>query len=65
MKYVLGRPRSAGTIRIREDETVVGDRPVAEQTVHIAGFNILDCADLDEALEVASKNSGASFGSWS
>jgi len=32
------------------------------QTVHIAGFNILECADLDEAIEVASKNPGASFG---
>jgi len=41
---------------------IVGDGPVAEQTVHIAGFNILECADLDEALEVAAKNPGATFG---
>jgi hypothetical protein len=41
---------------------MVGDGPVSEQTVQIAGFNILECADLDEALEVASKNPGASFG---
>jgi hypothetical protein len=34
----------------------------AEQAVHIAGFNILECADLEEALEVAAKNPGASFG---
>ena len=27
-----------------------------------ARFNILDCADLEEAIEVASKNLGASFG---
>ena len=36
--------------------------PVSEETLQIAGFNILECADLDEALEVASKNPGASFG---
>jgi hypothetical protein len=28
----------------------------------ISGFNILDCADLDEALEVASKPPVAKFG---
>jgi hypothetical protein len=28
-----------------------------------APFNILECADLDEALEVASTNPGSSFGS--
>jgi hypothetical protein len=36
--------------------------PISEQTFQIAGFNILECLDLDEALEVASKNPGASFG---
>jgi len=40
----------------------VDEGPVAEQAAHIAGFNILECADLDEAIEVASKNPGASFG---
>ena len=40
----------------------VGDGPIGDQDLQIAGFNILDCADLEEALEVASKNPGASFG---
>jgi len=35
---------------------------VTEQTLQIAGFNILECRDRDEAVEVASKNPGASFG---
>jgi hypothetical protein len=60
--HVLGPPTESRTIRIRAGETTVGDGPVSEQTVHIAGFNILECADLDEAIEVASKNPGASFG---
>jgi hypothetical protein len=60
--HVLGPLSQARTIRIRAGEMMVGDGPVSEQTVQIAGFNILECADLDEALEVASKNPGASFG---
>jgi len=60
--HVLGPLSESRTMRVRAGELIVGDGPVAEQTVHIAGFNILECADLDEALEVASKNPGAAFG---
>jgi hypothetical protein len=60
--HVLGPLTDSRTIRMRAGETTVGDGPVAEPAVHIAGFNILECADLDEALEVASKNPGAKFG---
>ena len=60
--HVLGPLAESRTIRVRAGETTVGDGPVAEEAVHIAGFNILECADLDEALEVASKNPGARFG---
>jgi hypothetical protein len=60
--HVLGPLEESRTIRIRAGEMLVGEGPVAEQSVHIAGFNILECADLDEAVEVASKNPGASFG---
>ncbi len=41
---------------------MVREGPVADQDFRIAGFNILECANLDEAIEVASKNPGASFG---
>ena len=60
--HVLGPPSETRTIRARAGETTVEEGPVAEHDVQIAGFNILECADLDEALEVASKNPGASFG---
>jgi hypothetical protein len=60
--HVLGPLAESLTIRIRSGETTVADGPVAEQSAHVAGFNILECADLDEALEVASKNPGARFG---
>jgi hypothetical protein len=60
--HVLGPPTESRTIRTRAGETTVADGPVSEETLQIAGFNILDCADLDEAVEVASKNPGAGFG---
>jgi len=60
--HVLAPLTEARTIRIREGELRVDDGPITEEGVQIAGFNILECADLDEAVEVASKNPGASFG---
>ena len=48
--------------RVRGGETTVDEGPVTDESAHIAGFNILECADLDEALEVASRNAGAGFG---
>jgi hypothetical protein len=60
--HVLGPLTESRTIRIRAGETILGDGPVTDDKCHVAGFNILECADLDEALEVASKNPGAKFG---
>jgi len=60
--HVLAPLSATRTIRIREGGLSVADGAVSEQTLQIAGFNILECADVDEAIEVASKNPGASFG---
>jgi hypothetical protein len=60
--HVLGPLVESRTIRSRAGETTVEDGQVGEQNFQIAGFNILDCADLDEAVEVASKNPEAQFG---
>jgi len=60
--HVLAPVAESRTVRTREGETVVRDGPVSDHNFQIAGFNILECADLDEALEVASKNPGAEFG---
>ena len=60
--HVLAPLSESRTIRVREGELSVDDGPLTEQTFQIAGFNILECADADEAIEVASKNPGASFG---
>jgi hypothetical protein len=60
--HVLGSVGDAKTVRIRDGELLASDGPAVEAAVQIASFSILECADLEEALEVASKNPGASFG---
>jgi hypothetical protein len=50
---VLGQPSSATTVRVRGGETLLSDGPFAETKEVIVGFDILDCADLDEAIAVA------------
>jgi hypothetical protein len=51
------RPASdATTVRVRNREVLLTDGPYAETKDQIAGFDILECADLDEAIDVASKH---------
>jgi hypothetical protein len=63
---VLGnrlRPVSdATTVTAHAGEVVVADGPFAETKEQIAGFDVLECADLDEAIEVASRHPAARFG---
>ena len=57
------RPVSdATTVRVRDSEVLVADGPFAETKEQIAGFDIIEAADLDEAIEVASKHPVASYG---
>ena len=51
----LGGGGVATTVRIRKGETLVTDGPYAEAKEVMGGFYILDCKDLDEALEYATK----------
>ncbi|MEV4642496.1 YciI family protein [Actinoplanes sp. NPDC049548] len=46
-------PSSATTVRVRGGELLLSDGPFAETKEVIVGFDILECADLDEAIEVA------------
>jgi hypothetical protein len=50
-------------VRIRGDEVLISGGPFAETKEQIGGFAILDCASLDEAIEVAGKHPVARFGS--
>lgn len=59
-KWVTGerlRPlEDATTVRVRSGELLVTDGPFTESKEWICGFDVLDCADLDEAIEIASKH---------
>ena len=58
------RPTSdATTVRVREGEVLTSDGPFAETKEQIGGYYLVDCKDLDEAIEVASKIPGAKVGS--
>jgi hypothetical protein len=48
------RPTSASTsVRVRAGQLVIADGPFAETKEQIAGYFVVDCADLDEAIEMA------------
>jgi hypothetical protein len=50
------RPTATSTtVRRRDGGLVVADGPFAETKEQIAGFFIVECEDLDEAIELAAK----------
>jgi hypothetical protein len=53
----------ATTIRVRDGKTLTTDGPFAETKEQLGGYYILDCKDLDEAIELAAKIPGAKHGS--
>ena len=53
----------ATTVRVRDGETITSDGPFAETKEQIGGYYLVDCKDLDEAIEIASKIPGAATGS--
>ena len=54
--------KDARTIRRRNGNVIVTDGPFAETKEWIAGFDLLECATLDDAIEVASRHPMARFG---
>jgi hypothetical protein len=51
----LDPPDSATTLRIREGEKDISDGPFAETKEILGGYFILECRDLDHALESAAR----------
>ncbi|HEY1358423.1 MAG TPA: YciI family protein [Thermoleophilaceae bacterium] len=52
----LQGPETATTIRLQESgEPIVSDGPFAETKEQLGGYYLLDCKDLDEALDWAKK----------
>jgi hypothetical protein len=55
--------KSATTVRVRDAETELTDGPFAVTKEILAGYYILECADLDEALKQAARLPTARYGS--
>lgn len=53
----------ATTVKVRNGEVLLSDGPYAETKEQIGGYFLVDCANLDEATEIAAKIPGARFGS--
>ncbi|KQM80659.1 YciI family protein [Agromyces sp. Leaf222] len=58
----LRPPEFAKTVRVRGDEAIVTDGPFTESKEWVAGFDVIEVRDLDEAIEVAAKHPMARFG---
>jgi hypothetical protein len=53
---------SATTVRVRNDELLVTDGPFIETKEVLAGFDVLECRDLEHAIEVAAAHPMARAG---
>jgi hypothetical protein len=54
---------SARTVRVRSGKMMATEGPFAETHEQLGGYYMLDCKDIDEAIEWAAKLPGAWFGS--
>ena len=51
----LAPTSTATTVRVQNGKALVIDGPFAETKEHLAGYYIIDCENLDEAIEWAAK----------
>jgi hypothetical protein len=52
----------ATTVRVRVGETLLSDGPFAETKDFVGGISIVECANLDEAIEIAAGHPYARWG---
>jgi hypothetical protein len=58
----LGPARDGTGVSRRQGRVVTTDGPFAEAKEQMGGYDMIDCRDLDEAIEIASKHPVAEFG---
>jgi len=51
----LEAPATARTVRIRNERVSVVDGPFAETKEYLGGFNLIEAADMDEAVRIAAQ----------
>jgi hypothetical protein len=54
---------SATTVRVRDGKTLTTDGPFAETKEQLGGYYVVNCENLDEAIEIAALIPGAQDGS--
>jgi hypothetical protein len=59
---VLAPVNATATVSVRGGETLVEHGPRVAMDAPASGFNLLDCSDLEEAIEVSAKHPIARFG---
>ncbi|MFF4113092.1 YciI family protein [Streptomyces sp. NPDC001714] len=52
----------ATTVRVQGDAVLLSDGPFAETKEYVAGFDVIEVADLDEAIALASRHPAALAG---
>ncbi|MFJ5263264.1 nuclear transport factor 2 family protein [Streptomyces sp. NPDC088387] len=58
----LAAPSGAVTVRVRGGEVLRTDGPFAETKEYVAGFDVLECDTLEQAVEAAAEHPVATFG---
>ena len=58
----LGAPATARSVRVRNGRTTITDGPFTETKEVLAGFNLIEAADMDEAVRIASEFPWAGMG---
>ena len=65
-KYISANPlqpvSTASSVKVRDGKPLVTDGPFAETREHLGGYFLIEAADLDEAIGVASRIPGARKG---
>lgn len=59
---VLAPVKATTNVRVRADRVEVDNGPRTEMRAPASGFNLLQCADVEEAIEVSAKHPIARFG---
>lgn len=59
---LLAPPERTVTVRVREEGVVLTHGPFAAPAEQVQGYNLIDAADLDEAVEVAATHPAAARG---
>jgi hypothetical protein len=58
----LRPPDEGRAVRVRRRDVLLTDGPFAETKEQIGGFTIIECADMEAAVEIAAAHPAASYG---